>query len=229
MNAAVDEDSAPPALMPGDPVAALRPVKDPHELRDRTIRDYTRSMGAPGMPSTAEGIERLALADLALGDAYNRDAPTGFAPTAEQRAAAKAERDAAQASEMRARGIELTRSKPRDLGPQLDIPPSIGLSDRWMHAKGRLSAILRGAGPPRRFPSGAFDFRSMTSTCECPDLAYRFLAAWFDFDLRHVPETARHNPFYGMAHRDASLKLVRVVEDLCDKSTGRLGPWWVPK
>jgi len=32
-----------------------------------------------------------------------------------------------------------------------------------------------------------------------------------------------------MPKREASMKLAREVEDICDASSGRLGPWQVPK
>lgn len=218
------EDAAPPLEMPALP--PLRPPLDPRALRDRTVADYMRNMGAPGMPTTADEIERLAVADLNLSDAYARDEPPVAPPTPEQRAARKAEADAAVAEQVRRDGMELTRNKPRELGPQFDLPADYAASLRWRLAKGRLGQILAGASPPKRFPDGSFDFRSMTATCECPAQAYDFLAAWFNFDLRHVPETARHNPFFGMSHRDASLKLARLVEDLADASTGKLGAWF---
>lgn len=219
--------SLPPAEMP--PVKPLRPITDPLELRDRTIRDYTRNMGAPGMPSTAAGIEALAKADLRLADAYKRDTAEGMAPTPEARAAAKAQAREAAAEQARSLGAEITRGPTRELGPQVDLPPEYGLSERWMLAKGRMARIMSGAGMPKRHPDGSFDFVSMTATCEIPHLAYRYLAAWFNFDLRHMPQTARHNPFYGMSPRDASMRLAREVEDICDASSGRLGPWFVPK
>lgn len=220
------DPSAPPVEMP--PVAPLRPITDPLELRDRTIRDYARNMGAAGMPSDVAGIERLAKADLELADGYNRDTPAGIAPTEAQRAAARQAAKEAAAEQARADGVEIQR-KPRDLGPQFDLPPEYERSERWMLAKGRLARIISGAGLPARHPDGSFNFHAMTATCEVPHLAYRYLAAWCNFDLRYLPETARHNPFFMMSTREASLKLAREVEDICDASSGRLGPWQVPK
>lgn len=209
----------------------LVPITDPLALRDRTVRDYARAMGTPGMPSTSAGIEALAKADLHLSDAYHRDTPTGMAPTASQQAAAaEAKRETAE-ERARELGAEIVRGgqPATEFGPQVDLPPEYGASERWRLAKGRLARICAGAGAPRRHPDGSFDFAAMTSTCVMPRLAYRYLAAWFNFDLRHVPQTARHNPFYGMPAREASLRLSREVEDICDASTGRLGPWFVPK
>ena len=184
---------------------------------------------AAGMPADAAGIERLAKDDLRLADAYKRDTAEGMAPTEAQRAAAKAASQAAAAEQAKADGVEITKGKARELGPQFDLPAEYGTSDRWRLAKGRLARIISGAGMPSRRVDGSFDFAAMTATCEIPALAYRYLCAWFNFDLRYLPQTARHNPFYGMSSRDASLKLAREVEDICDASSGRLGPWQVPK
>lgn len=223
------EDDAAPYVVPGPPIRAPRPIVDPLELKDRTVRDYTRTLGAMGMP--AADIEALAVADLGLADNYHRTEPAAPAPSAEARAEAQARRNAALDAKLAEDNVTLTRNAPRELGPQFDLPPEYGLSERWRCAKARLGQILTGASPPIRFPSGAFDFRSMTATCEAPALAYKFLAHWCDFDLRYVVETQKHNPYFGMSHRDASLKLARLVEDLCDASTGipGLGAWRVEK
>jgi hypothetical protein len=225
----LDEDNAPAYEVPVAPIAAPRPIVDPLALKERTVRDYTRNAGRPGMPSSAAAIEALAVADLNLSDAYLRDTPKPMAPSPAAQAEAKREQRAkADALAKEQHGVDVTRGPVRDLGPQLDLPPEYGLSERWQHAKGRLLMIMTGASPPVRFADGTFDFRSMTSTCLAPDLAYRFLAHWFDFDLRGLPQTAKHNPYYGMSHRDASLKLARLVEDLCDESTKipAFGNWW---
>lgn len=223
------ETLAPPYEVPGPPIRALKPITDPLALKERTVRDYTHSMGGPGVSSV--DIEALAVADLNLADAFKRDEVPRTMPTPEQRAADKAARDAAIEAELAKDGLTLTRNAPRELGPQFDLPPEYGLSERWQAAKGRLMRILAGCGEPTRLPSGAYDFRAMTATAECPGLAYTFLCHWFDFDLRYEPKTARHNPYFMMSHRDASLKLARLVEDLCDQSTGipGLGAWRTEK
>lgn len=225
------EDEAAPYEVPGPPIRALRPITDPLELRDRTVRDYKRNLERIGAPMSAADLEAVAVADLHLSDAVTRDDGPRHVPTAAEREAAKAKRDAALDAKLASDNLKLTRDQPRDLGPQVDLPPEYGLSERWRAAKFRLAQILRGASPPVRTPAGGFDFRAMTTTCEVPALAYRFLALWCDFDLRGMPETAKHNPFYGLSHRDASLKLARLVEDICDASTGvpGLGAWRTEK
>lgn len=221
-------DDGPPMVAPALP--PMRPITDPRVLRDRTVADYMRNMGAPGMPATPDGIEALAVADLNLSDAFRRDEPAPLPRKPMDPAEAQARADEAVAAKVRETGAEVTRA-PRDLGPQFDLPPEYGASERWQAAKYRLAMIMRGASPPIRRPDGSFDFRSMTATCEAPALAYKFLCHWFDHDLRYVAQTQRHNPYFGLSNRDASLKLARLVEDLCDQSTGipGLGAWRVEK
>lgn len=223
----IAEDEAPPFVVQGPPIRAFRPITDPLELKDRTVRDYTRSM--PGL--SALDIETIAVADLNLSDAFKRDEVPRTPPTEAQKAEAKAQRDAALDAKFAEENLTLTRNAPRELGPQFDLPPEYGESERWRSAKARLGRILTGAGPVTRHPDGTYDFRSMTSTCECPGLAYTFLCHWFDFDLRYEPRTQKHNPYYAMTRREASLKLARLVEDLCDSSTGipGLGAWRTEK
>jgi hypothetical protein len=228
---AIAEDEAAPYEVPGPPVRALKPITDPLELRDRTIRDYRRNFARIGVDLSGPDLEAMAVADLNLAAAVDRDDAARPVPTAAQRAEAKQTRDEALTAKLAEDGIGLTRNQPRDLGPQLDLSPEYGLSERWRAAKARLLRIMAGASPPVRLPSGGFDFRAMVATCEAPALAYAFLEHWCNFDLRGMPETARHNPYFGMGHRDASLKLARAVEDLCDASTGipGLGAWRTEK
>ena len=37
------------------------------------------------------------------------------------------------------------------------------------------------------------------------------------------------NPFHGLDPIDFGAKFQRMIEDICDRSTSKLGPWWVPK
>ncbi len=124
-------------------------------------------------------------------------------------------------------GNEITYTTPREWGPTLDLPPEVENDPKWLHAKGRLRRISTGSGPPVRHPDGSYDFHAMTATCEYPAGAYQFLANWFSLDFRYVWETRKHNPFYGMPLREASLKFVRLAMNICDQSTGVLGGWWV--
>jgi hypothetical protein len=207
------------------------PVTDPHVLKDRMLEDYTRKAGTFGLPRESSDLERLVLSDLDLVDAFRREegpppAPAAPDPEAAARRRQAAEAAAAQAARSRT-GSEIKYTAPREWGPMLDLPPEVGNSDQWRHAKGRLRRISTGAGAPVKHPDGSYDFRAMTATCEYPAGAYEFLSLWFSLDFRYVYETRLHNPFYGLTHREASLKFVRLAMNICDASSAVLGGWWV--
>ncbi len=209
-------------------------ITDPHVLKARMLEDYTSKAGTFGLPSDPLALERLVLLDLTLADNFTREEGPpvlGPAPTEDDRAKKRAAAQAQLAEDSDGTSkILAAQDHPREWGPTLNLPPSVGLSERWMLAKGRLDRIMDGAGEIRRYPDGSYDFRAMTATCGVPGLAYEFLALWFSFDLRDAVQTRRHNPFWDMSHRDASLKFVRLVEDICDRSSGTsMGPWFVPK
>lgn len=209
------------------------PCKTPHELKDRMIADYTSKAGLFGMPTDPTEIERLVTRDLNYVAGYHRDeTPIEVKPKAADEIAEerREKRERAQArldedTEGKAKILPPT-ARPRDWGPMLDLPPSVGASERWKLAKGRLTRIMNGASDPKRHPDGTYDLISMTRTCGYPEGAADFLAAWISFDFRGVWQTRNHNPFYGLSHRDASLKFVRVVEDICDRSSVRFGNWF---
>lgn len=206
------------------------PITDPHVLKDRMLDDYTRKAGMYGLPRESVDLERLAVADLELAAAFRRDegpvpAPAAPDPEAQAQRRKAAEFAAAEAARNRT-GSDVKFTHAREWGPTLDLPPAVENSDLWRHAKGRLKRISIGAGAPIKHPDGSYDFRSMTATCEYPAGAYEFLSLWFSLDFRYVFETRKHNPFYGLPHREASLKFVRLAMNICDQSTGVLGAWW---
>lgn len=210
------------------------PCSSPHELKARMLADYHGKAGAFGMPTDPLAIERLVVHDLNLVAGYKRDEaplPAPTEPTAEERQAKRDRAQAQLAEDSQGKAVILPpSSKPRDMGPMLDLPPSVAFSERWLLARGRLNRIMEGAGPPQRHPDGTLDVRSMALTANYPRGAARFIEDWLSFDFRGVWQTRNHNPFYGMSHRDASLKFVARAMDICDSSTGTsMGQWFVPK
>lgn len=98
------------------------------------------------------------------------------------------------------------------------------VSERWGYAVARISRILEGAGRAATFEDGL-------KNATIPALAKRFadLQGWF-FTMGAPPPTngrADPNPFRGLSSKDASRKFMRLVEDICDASTGVLGSWYV--
>jgi hypothetical protein len=95
------------------------------------------------------------------------------------------------------------------------------VSERSMNMHARLHRILEGAGG-RSTPSEAL------ANATHPKLAKEFVALWFFFMTRHSapPVTGIDpNPFRNLSELDAGAKLHRLLENICDRSTGKMGPW----
>jgi hypothetical protein len=198
------------------------------------LADYHGKAGIGGMPTEPQAIERLVMNDLALVSGYQRDERPLPAPRPVSAEDKQAKRDRAQAqlledSEGKSKILNPSQT-PRNWGPMLDLPPEVETSERWSLARGRLNRIMEGAGMPVRHMDGTLDPRTMAATANYPKGAERFITMWIDFDFRGVWQTRNYNPFYGMSKRDASLKFVAEVMNICDGSTGTsMGQWFVPK
>lgn len=100
-----------------------------------------------------------------------------------------------------------------------DTDPAM-ISPRWANAVARIYRIGEGAK--------ASSFGRATETAECPKLAKEYLETYAYFMMRTAPAPigkTDHNPFRHLSNRDAMRKFVRMVEDICDRSTGKLGAW----
>lgn len=208
----------------------LVPLKTAHELKDRTMRDYMRNAGLPGMPSDPVEIEKLVVSDLNLAANYDRDEGPPPAPvekSAEERAEERRLEDFRLNSQLPS-NTQIVRQVQQHVTSFLDLPKSIANSEKWRLCKGRMFRIMEGACAAPRFPDGRLDFRAMVSTCTWPAGAYDLLSEMFSFELRFAEATARHNPYFRMSAREASKKFVRRAMDICDRSTGTvMGNWYV--
>ncbi len=96
-------------------------------------------------------------------------------------------------------------------------------SARWAAACARVGRICEGAQLSRNFEAAC-------RTATMPKLAARYLETHFYLMTRNRPHWRPgpdHNPFRGMNDADAVAKFQRLVEDICDASTGVLGSWYV--
>jgi hypothetical protein len=95
------------------------------------------------------------------------------------------------------------------------------MSARWPYAVMRLKRIMEGAS--------ASSFDRAVQTSECPDLAKAYAETWLYYMTRTRPAPLYkidHNPFRGLSDIDASRKFMRLCEDICDRSSSRLGTWF---
>lgn len=196
------------------------------ELREATIRDYTRAAQSAGLPADRETIEKRALADLQLVDAARRmgelrGGPKRLEP-GKERDDRQALHEAARADGMqvvgdvRGRG-EIYRSTLLHGNPLLT-------DETWSRACARLKRILEGA-------RGA-TLAGAAATAGVPKLARQWVETWALFMTRGRPPRQNKpdvNPFRGLSDEDADRMLRRKVEDICDQSTGALGAWRTPK
>lgn len=194
---------------------------DPHHVRDGMIAEYTDHVRKHGVDPDPRDIERIVAADLAVTEAVEREAKApGAAPTPcvrdESENAAKAFTAERGLGFYRRPEPEANERRPiRD--PLLDRNP-LQVSARFPYAMARIKRILeRGSGGGR--PKGLV---AAVQDMAIPVLAKEFLDTFFDYN------TGR-GEYRGLSQRDRARLFVRRVEDICDKSTGRLGPWWVPK
>lgn len=107
----------------------------------------------------------------------------------------------------------------------LHADPS-SISPRWPYAVARIYRIGEGAK--------ASTYERSVESSECPKLAKQYLETYAYYMTRTRPPPLHpdgrprtdHNPFRGLSDYDAMRKFVRAVEDICDRSTGKLGPWY---
>lgn len=201
----------------------MKPLLSGVELKQATVRDYKRWAERAGQRVDVGELEKLAVADLQLADAYDRgrDPTAKVTPDPEREQAARqslAEQAAEQGAEIVTGG---TKTITRRLAP---LHAKARPGSKWSFAMGRLARILQRPNIPSRTP---------WVDCEMPHLAKRVyrLKAFVGLDPMRRSEKVggEVNPFYGLSDRDFERKFRRMIEDICDDSSARLGPWWVPK
>lgn len=201
-------------------IKALKPLLTPREIRDATVRDYTRAAERAGIRVDSETIERVAVADCELYDAVQRGASA--AP-----AAPKIDRKRAERRDVLGDALDQNKAQLAPRSIKQSIPILNGKTKRgtrWSYALGRIKRIVEGANQNS-------DPRIAFSTCEIPKLAYEVFRLHAFVALRKQPPRpgAEQNPFYGLSNADFGRVLQRKIEDICDQSCGRMGPWFVPK
>lgn len=206
-------------------IPAIKPPSSPQELREWMVEDYTRMHIGYGGPTDRRDVERRVLSDLAITDAVAREARHAPPPPKPDPAEVRAERrggldqKAAEVGATIDHGQLTVKRQPVAIAHAASLP-----TDRWSFAKGRLARIMSGA-------TNHPDPKIATSTCEVPALALRAYKLFAQFaTARYLPrQRDEANPFFGLSVIDRGRLLQRLVEDICDASTGRLGPWLVPK
>jgi hypothetical protein len=199
---------------------SAEPDISPQERRARLERSYAASYG---VEASDPRIAKLVLADLELVDAV--DAAGELRSASPPAYDAERPKPAELADAERETGTRLlddeTRGEPL-LSLELDANPTL-TSEKWGKAAGRVRRILEGI-------AGSSDFRVACRNAAMPDLALEYTETYWYFMTRHqlaIVGRNDHNPFRGLSEKDAVKMLVAKVYAICDKSTGKLGWWYV--
>ena len=194
------------------PKAEYRPNPDPLWCKETMVEDYLDVAAKNGATPSSSDVERLALADLAVHSAVVREAKP--MPARAKREPSKAPGQSVQTlaasldSRVVKRSLAPTKPKPKRFTGFLDKKPA---TPRQAAAIMRLGQILN---PQSYFrPSKEFDYK-------LPELAKEFAGAMQRLE-RGTYE------FEGKSAIDCERIMWRRIEDICDRSTGSLGFWWV--
>lgn len=122
---------------------------------------------------------------------------------------------------LKARNGELKRGGAKDI---LEKAPH-KVSTRWPYACARIQRICEGAQPRK-----GHTFETACKTATVPKLAHSFMELYAYYVTRSRPAPTvggDHNPFRHLPDNEAEAKFQRLVEDICDKSSAKLGSWYV--
>lgn len=198
---------------------------DPQTIRERMIRSYTAGYRRAGIDMSPRAIEQQVVSDCeivdaarARGEISNGPAPGAPAAPPKPRTDHVAKAAAETGTRVNPAGGEIVRFKVLHGDPTK-------VSERWGYAAGRIKRILEGVRK---------DTASLVVAVEDAELgklATEFADLWAHFKtfMGPAPRTGPdRNPFRGLSTRDAARKFQRLVEDICDRSTGipGLGPWF---
>lgn len=192
------------------------PVTDPLELKAIAMNEYREKARLAGRVVSEAALERFVLQELALVDAFgrwSRPRPPASPPCAPPERKTSVKR---QAVEQGVRIID--RTGQYELHPATRRAGSV--TEKLQAATARIGRILENDGGTK-----VPDVDRALAATAVPKLAREFLELWFHYQVRH--RQSRFNPFAGLSDADASRKFLRGIFDICDRSTGVLGSWWV--
>jgi hypothetical protein len=196
-------------------VPDLRPVTDPQAIKELAVRELAAKVRRAGGAVDMRVIEAMAHEELRLVDAYRREirkAAVSRQP--------KQRRVDPIAEASRKLNVRVAKGAGVRVAPLITRTPAHEVSERWAHAVARIHRILENSGETK-----VADVDRALQGTAVPKLAREFLEVWWHYQIRH--RISKHNPFAGLDEKDSARLFMRRVEDICDRSTGVLGSWWV--
>lgn len=198
---------------------------DPQTIRERMIRSYTAGYRRAGIDMSPRAIEQQVVSDCEIVDAARArgEISNGPKPGAPREPAKPRVDHVAQAAA--ANGMRVNPAAGAIVRSRVLHGDPTKVSERWGYAAGRIKRILEGI---RRDTSSLV---VAVEHAELGKLATEFADLWSHFKTFTGPAPRSgpdRNPFRGLSTRDAARKFQRLVEDICDRSTGipGLGPWY---
>jgi len=192
-------------------------------LRDALAADYAANFRRLGWPVDMEFLTRLAAQDLNLVEAHERDASPSSTSASAPTPVAPMRTSAAEA--LADRGVEMIEGERKQWKSRvIDAPPAL-MGERFRACANRIAQILHsGADQRATFKRGGL--HAMLAETEVPKLAREVTELFLHYTaLRNRP--SKWNPFRDLGPKDAARALIRGLEDIADRSTAVLGPWWV--
>lgn len=191
--------------------AAARP--DDREVRDVLVADYQRFTRSRGLDPALVDLERIAIADLEITDKVNAEAkprpapkpalvdpnPPPVAPTRAQQLA-------------KARGYTFgTKVLPAFDAPKRKAPPLLEKPTALAKRMAQMCQQVPGT----------------TKSASLADRQYVYPALAKAVLTEHADFTHGRRNYRGLSSIDRQRMYWRAIEDIADRSTGVLGPWWV--
>lgn len=201
----------------------MKPPSD-IELREAVVQDYKRNAERAGNAPNMDAIESQVLKDLAMVDMYEAEQASkpAHVPVKKERDIRTDELDK-ECKEKNLRAY--VKDSPSDDRGDM-ICDAVPKSERAVRMFGRIKQILRPRGDIGAMARRGNTIAESTIECTDPKLSLEFLELWtWYMPLRALPSPK--NKFYWMSDGDAAKAFIRGLEDICDRSTARFGPWWV--
>lgn len=194
---------------------------DAHDVRDWMTRLRVASLARAGVNVSADVVERQVVADCELADAARRSgdiAGEGGTIAKDSRPALAQDRDGIVERAAQDRNLRVTNGGNYERFKLLHGNP-LAVSPRWANACARIKRILETVNTDTSDLVKAIEGAELSALAK---EAAEIISWWF---MRH--SRSPRNPYRELSTRDALRKYERLVYDVCDRSTGKLGHWYV--
>lgn len=196
---------------------------DTRKLRDDIAADYKRNYERLGVRDVPfEAFQKLAASDLEIVD---KDESTPSAPSKAKPSTLVQEKEPAGEPEKAAQLAD-------NVGGKFYRRAIVDAPTRKAVKSGPIQQIIgeRGAKLSLRFAQILeIDHKAAAGkrNVAIMDKPYKYPALAKDALQEHADYTMLRRGYRGLSEVDRNRRFLRKIEDICDRSTGVLGPWWV--